>query len=327
MDFRHVAVALAVARVAGAGGLDVLHPRHLLQLRLAQVVDDAGAQRVAHHVHQGAEAVEQPVYGDDEGHVLGGQADGVQHHDHGDEPCLGDARRAYAGEGGRDADRHDVAEAERDAAGLRDEERGHGLVQRRAVHVDGGADGHDEARDAHVHAVELLEAVHGHGQRGGAGRCPERGGQRLPHVGQEPERQLPRHDGEHDGQQDEAVDEETQQHRHEVHAQLADDDAEVRHLEQLGGDQEQDSDRRHPDDPVGDVHHGRAEALEELEQRLSPLAHLADGDAQDDGEGDEPQDVGAVRELALHLPVQQVLERFVGDAGARLGRDQHCAVL
>jgi len=43
---------------------------------------------------------------------------------------------------------------------LGDEERSDGLVQRGAVHVDGGADGHHKARHPGVDSVFLLERRH-----------------------------------------------------------------------------------------------------------------------------------------------------------------------
>ena len=78
-----------------------------------------------------------------------------------------------AGAGGRDGDGEDLANAGVHVLHLGDEDGGHGLVQGRPVHVDGGADGEDEPGDPGVDAVLLLEAVHGDGERGGAGgRAP-----------------------------------------------------------------------------------------------------------------------------------------------------------
>lgn len=47
-----------------------------------------------------------------------------------------------------------------------DEDGRHGLVERGAVHVDGGADGQHEADDAPVDVVVLQEALEGDRQRG-----------------------------------------------------------------------------------------------------------------------------------------------------------------
>ena len=50
---------------------------------------------------------------------------------------------------------------------LRNEESCHSLVERRAVHVDGGSHGDDEAAHAGVHVVVVLQAFqcHWHGGR------------------------------------------------------------------------------------------------------------------------------------------------------------------
>lgn len=44
----------------------------------------------------------------------------------------------------------------------------HGLVQRRTVHVDGGAHWEDEASDLSVDVAILQQTLHGDGQRGRA---------------------------------------------------------------------------------------------------------------------------------------------------------------
>lgn len=49
---------------------------------------------------------------------------------------------------------------------LGDEDGGHGLVERRPVHVDGGAHGQHEARDPPVHVVVLQQALEGDRQSG-----------------------------------------------------------------------------------------------------------------------------------------------------------------
>ena len=51
---------------------------------------------------------------------------------------------------------------------LGDKDGGHSLVERGAVHVDGGADGQHEAGDPLVDAVILLQAAKRHRQRGSA---------------------------------------------------------------------------------------------------------------------------------------------------------------
>ena len=53
-------------------------------------------------------------------------------------------------------------------------------------HVDRGSDGQDKSGYLWVDSVLLLEAVHGHGEGGGAGGRPPGRGQRPQHVPDEP---------------------------------------------------------------------------------------------------------------------------------------------
>ena len=68
-------------------------------------------------------------------------------------------------------DNDDAGDTEGDAVDLGDEDAGHRLVQSRAVHVDGGSDGSDEANDALVHLVLRRQALHRHRQRRGTVLC------------------------------------------------------------------------------------------------------------------------------------------------------------
>lgn len=61
-------------------------------------------------------------------------------------------------------DSDDLADGESQSSDLRDEDGGHGFVEGGAVHVDGGADGDDEAGHAPVNVVLLLKALEGHWQ-------------------------------------------------------------------------------------------------------------------------------------------------------------------
>ena len=67
--------------------------------------------------------VEEPVDGKDEGDVVGGQADGVEDHDHGDEAGLRDAGGADGGRRRGDRDRDHVAQGQGDAADLEKKRR------------------------------------------------------------------------------------------------------------------------------------------------------------------------------------------------------------
>jgi len=110
---------------------------HPLELSLAQVVDDTGAKWISKHVDGGAEPVKEPVNREDDGDIFRGETHGVEDHDHGDEPGLGNPCSANTGCGGRDGDGTDLANGQLHAIHLRDEDSGHGLVQGRTVHVDG----------------------------------------------------------------------------------------------------------------------------------------------------------------------------------------------
>ena len=65
----------------------------------------------------------------------------------------------------RSPDDDDLPGVEVEVVELRDEDGGNGLVQRRAVHVDGGADRKYELADALVDAGVLLQTPHRDRQR------------------------------------------------------------------------------------------------------------------------------------------------------------------
>lgn len=158
----------------------------------------------------------------------------------------------------------DTAQREWHIPDLRDEERGDGLIKGGAVHVDGGADGHHEARHPGVDSVFLLERRHRNrkGRRAAyqnkfahpdfekkkckPGGGTEGGRERLRHVGDELEGQGPGEADVDDGQHDEAVEENSDHHREVVHAQLAGDHVKVVHLHDLGGDQKHHTHGREP---------------------------------------------------------------------------------
>ena len=62
-------------------------------------------------------------------------------------------------------DGNDVAKVHGDLVDVGDEERSDRLVQRRAVHIDGGTDGNNEGAHARVHVVVHLQAVKRHRHR------------------------------------------------------------------------------------------------------------------------------------------------------------------
>lgn len=64
-----------------------------------------------------------------------------------------------------------------DGVHLRDEDGRHRLVERRAVHVDGGAHGQDESRHPLVDAQVVLQATERDGQ--GAGTAADREGRQA----------------------------------------------------------------------------------------------------------------------------------------------------
>ena len=57
-------------------------------------------------------------------------------------------------------DRDDLTGVKVNVVDLRDEDRRHRFVERRAVHVDGGADRKYEATDATINAGVLLQTAH-----------------------------------------------------------------------------------------------------------------------------------------------------------------------
>ena len=89
--------------------------------------------------------VKKPVDSQDDGDVLRGQPDGVEHHDHGDKSGLGDSRGSDGGRRRRDGDGDDLADGEAHVPDLGDEDGRNSLVQSSPVHVDGRADGQDES--------------------------------------------------------------------------------------------------------------------------------------------------------------------------------------
>lgn len=66
-------------------------------------------------------------------------------------------------------DGEDLPAVQLDVVELSDEDGGDALEYGRAVHVHRGPDGEDEAADALVHAVVLLDALYHGGKRCGAG--------------------------------------------------------------------------------------------------------------------------------------------------------------
>ena len=131
-------------------------------------------------------------------------------------------------------------------------------------HIDRCPNGQNESRDLRVYSVLLLEAVHGDGERGGAGGAAPGRGEGAGHVLDELERKTFGEDRVDERQHDEAVDGEAEQDHHEVPGQLLELRRQVALLQQLAGDQEADAEGREVDDPRGDLHHHHAEAVEEL---------------------------------------------------------------
>ena len=111
------------------------------------MIHNPSSQRVAHHVNSCAEPlitniltsqfqkvflvspVQQPVHREDEGHGLAGQPHRLQHHHHGHQPRLGDARRPDARRRGRDGDGENVTNTNIDTVNLSYEEGSNCLVQ------------------------------------------------------------------------------------------------------------------------------------------------------------------------------------------------------
>lgn len=77
---------------------------------------------------------------------------------------LRDRRRSFVGV----PDGDQLAKVQLVVVDLSDEDGRHSLVQRRAVHVDGGPHGEDEASDLPLDVTVLQQTLHGDGQRGRA---------------------------------------------------------------------------------------------------------------------------------------------------------------
>ena len=171
---------------------------------------------------------------------------------------------------------------------LGDEDGRHGLVERSAVHVDGGADGEDESSDPGLYLAALLQAGHRHRQRGRAARRPEGCGQGGAHLRKDmrsllrgfmAESHLPNEfewkrsggDGVDERQDDEPVEGDAQGDGDEVPGQLGELGHDGLHVQDLPGDQERDADGGEVDHPVGDPHHHVGHRLEERQERLALL--------------------------------------------------------
>ena len=124
-------------------------------------------------------------------------------------------------------------------ANLSDEDGSHRLVESGTVHVDGGADRHDETRDARINTVALLEAGDGDRQCSRTRACAECRGHGLGHVRYVDVGILAREEEVDKRQDEEAVDGQADHHREEVHAQLGHHLRQCLHLDDLRGDQEE----------------------------------------------------------------------------------------
>ncbi len=95
-----------------------------------------------------------------------GQPDRVQHDHHRHQPGLGDPGRADRRQRRGHGDDRLLQQAHLEAEGLRDEDRGHGFIERGAVHVDGGTQRDDELRGSLGDPRLRDRAFHGNGKRG-----------------------------------------------------------------------------------------------------------------------------------------------------------------
>ena len=143
-------------------------------------------------------------------------------------------------------DCYQLAETEADLTHLRDEDRSHRLVQRCAVHVDGGADRQYEPGDSWIDVVPLFQAVDRDRERRWARGRAERGDQRLGQVRYVYVRVPLRYYKVQQGEDYEPVYEEADQDSEEVHSQLSDHLVQRLHLGDLGGHQEENAHRRQP---------------------------------------------------------------------------------
>lgn len=164
------------------------HRKHLI--RAVSLVSSAVRTKPEHYSQE-------PIHCNDESDVIGRQSNRGQYDHHGYQPRLWDACSSDASCGGRDAsqsgekhvllvglafpterahlrsplpDGDDLTKVHLHVVDLGDEDGRQRLVQRRPVHVDGGADGEHKTRDPLVDLVVLLQTFKGDGQRSRAGR-------------------------------------------------------------------------------------------------------------------------------------------------------------
>lgn len=168
------------------------------------MIHQNSTQGIAHHINGGAEAIpknqvikiqinkylpnsqfpdlQQPIHGYNEGHILRLQADSVQHHDHGDQTRLWNARGSNGGSRGRYAHSHNGAEGVAHLTVLSNEQSSHCLIESGSIHVDGGAHGDDEAGDPRIYA-HVVQTLDGQWHGGRAGASTEGRGQDLTELG------------------------------------------------------------------------------------------------------------------------------------------------
>ena len=261
---------------------------------------DAG---VGPDVFGGFEHVDDRIDRQDEAHDFDGGAEAC-HEGNGQE----EAAHGHAGvaDGRDDGDEHPQqhgADAEGEAAVLHHEQRAHQDEGGAAVHVDGGADGEDEAGDFRVHAQAVLGRGERDGQRCGGALREEghhHGGthraedfQRVDLPGQEEQRQ-----------DDEELDGVAGEDHRRVLAQRAQDEAGAELAGELGRESG-DAERERPDERLDEREEELLQPLDSLDYHALTLRIGHPGEGQADGDGDQ--------EDGQDIPRQEGLDDIVRD--------------
>ena len=251
-----------------------------------QSVNADGAGCVTGDVDDGTAHIQDTVDTGDQCDALQGQADGLQNHGQHDDAGTGNTGGADGSQGGGQDDGQLLGQSQIDAEDLGDEDGADALVDGGAVHVDGCAQGQDEACDLLTDA-QLLGGLHVEGQ-GAHGACAGEGEDHcLTHALEELDRAHASHQTDGGGVDHDHVDDvgdvsdqdDLQQGQQNSGAVLSDD----------GADQSEDADGGQLDDHAHDLEGDLSKAVDDLVSHLALLTGQDDAEAQEQGDDDDLQ--------------------------------------
>ncbi len=268
---------------------DADHVGLILEYPLAESLHHDGAGGVSRDRHRGASHVHETVYASRHCNSLDGYASRSEHHGHQGKCAARYARHADGGDGGRQGNGNVLLHREIHAAASGDEHARHAQVDGGAVHVDCGSKGQHEVgnllSDAHPSRAFHIIGYGGHARRAGEGE--HHGGS---HLAEEVERA-------HASEEIDAreVDDECVNKEAEV---VGSDEAGVgaHHLRTVGShhgrEHAEHADGCKAQDVAQYLLHDLVETEENLLGRLCLLAHVNDGEAQEQGDDDDLHHVG-----------------------------------